>query len=55
VDLCAGIRRIPVVNESGSLEGILSIDDLLEQVCEELTDITRLIALQQRRERNEKT
>ena len=49
-----GIRRIPVVNERGGLEGILSIDDLLEQVCEELTDITRLIALQQRRERNEK-
>jgi CBS domain-containing protein len=49
-----GVRRIPVVNKSGSLEGILSIDDLLEQLCEELTDITKLIAWQQKRERDER-
>lgn len=49
-----GVRRIPVVNSRGGLEGILSIDDLLEQVCEELGDITRLIARQQKRERVER-
>jgi CBS domain-containing protein len=49
-----GVRRIPVVNDRGGLEGILSIDDLLEQVCEELTDITRLIAWQQKREKDER-
>jgi CBS domain-containing protein len=49
-----GVRRIPVVNKSGSLEGILSIEDLLEQLCEELTDITKLIAWQQKRERDER-
>jgi CBS domain-containing protein len=53
--MCArGIRRIPVVNERGGLLGILSIDDLMEQVCEELTDITKLIAWQQKREKEEK-
>lgn len=49
-----GIRRIPVVNDKGGLEGILSIDDLIEQVCEELTDITRLIAWQGKREKEER-
>jgi CBS domain-containing protein len=49
-----GVRRIPVVNKDGALEGILSLDDMLEQLCEELTDITRLIAWQQKRERDER-
>jgi CBS domain-containing protein len=50
-----GIRRVPVVNDRGGLEGILSVDDLVEQVCEELTDITKLIAWQQKREKEERT
>lgn len=50
-----GIRRVPVVNDRGGLVGILAVDDLVEQVCEELTDITKLIALQQKREKEERT
>lgn len=54
--MCAlGIRRVPVVNDRGGLEGILSIDDLVEQVCEELTDITKLISWQQKREKEQRT
>jgi CBS domain-containing protein len=47
-----GIRRAPVVNGSGSLEGILSVDDLVDRVCEELGEMTMLLALHQRRQNN---
>ena len=39
-----GIRRLPVVNESGELQGILSADDILELVVEQLSDIVGLIS-----------
>lgn len=45
-----GVRRIPVVNESGGLEGLLSIDDLLELIAEQLSDIVGLINKEQERE-----
>lgn len=45
-----GVRRIPVVNEAGGLEGLLSVDDLLELVAEQLTDIVGLIGKEQARE-----
>ncbi|MBI4793878.1 MAG: CBS domain-containing protein [Deltaproteobacteria bacterium] len=32
-----GIRRMPVVNDRGGLEGILAVDDILELLAEELT------------------
>lgn len=37
-----GIRRLPVVNEPGELQGILSTDDLLELIVEQLSDIVAL-------------
>lgn len=37
-----GIRRIPVVNDTGELEGILSVDDLLELFAEELNMIAEV-------------
>jgi len=39
-----GIRRLPVVNESDELQGILAADDILELVVEQLTDIVGLIS-----------
>lgn len=45
-----GIRRIPVVNEKGTLEGLLSVDDLLELLAEQLNDLVALISKEQNSE-----
>lgn len=37
-----GVRRIIVVNEQGGLEGILTVDDLLELLAEELTSLAKV-------------
>ena len=45
-----GIRRIPVVNSSGDLVGILAADDVIELLGEELSDIGQLVRREQERE-----
>jgi CBS domain-containing protein len=47
-----GIRRLPVVNDRGGLEGILTFDDVVELLSEELTDLAKLVAKEQKRERD---
>jgi len=46
-----GVRRIVVVNEKGSLVGILSVDDLFEFLSEELSDLVRLFMQERSREK----
>jgi CBS domain-containing protein len=47
-----GIRRLPVVNDRRGLEGILTFDDVIELLSEELTDLAKLVATEPKRERN---
>jgi len=49
--LCAhGIRRAPVVDESGALAGIITLDDLLPALAQELSNLAGLMRTQARRE-----
>lgn len=45
-----GVRRVIVVNETDGLEGILTMDDLLEFLVEELSGLVRLVKREQRLE-----
>ena len=47
----AGVRRLPVVNAEGLLEGIVTLDDTIGLLSEELTDLTRLVIHEQQKER----
>ncbi|MFC4931927.1 CBS domain-containing protein [Massilia sp. GCM10023247] len=46
-----GIRRVPVVNHNGALVGIVSADDLLEFLAEEMGDLSRISGSQQAHEK----
>jgi CBS domain-containing protein len=46
-----GVRRMPVVDQRGVLTGILAMDDLIEMLAEQLTDVAALIVHEQKRER----
>ncbi len=45
-----GVRRLPVLDESGRLAGIVAIDNLLEALAEQLDGVVRVIKAEQTRE-----
>ena len=45
------IRRVPVVNAAGGLTGIVSVDDLLEFLAEEMGELARIGPHQQSHEK----
>lgn len=45
-----GVRRVVVVDAAGRLVGILSLDDLVELLAEELSSLAKAISREQRRE-----
>jgi CBS domain-containing protein len=46
-----GIRRVPVVTDSGALCGIVSADDLLAFLAEEMEELSRISPYQQQHEK----
>ncbi len=45
-----GIRRIPVVNQEGGLEGIVSAEDILDLLAEEMTELAKVAPREQEHE-----
>ena len=45
-----GVRRIPVVDTDGRLQGIIAFDDLVDWMAQELTDLAQLVSREQQRE-----
>jgi len=45
-----GIRRIPVVDRKGGLVGIISLDDLIQLLADEMSELAKVIVREQARE-----
>jgi CBS domain-containing protein len=45
-----GVRRVPIVDTQGGLVGILTADDILDLVAEEMTALAKMVSREQRRE-----
>lgn len=41
-----GVRRVPVLQDDGTLAGIITMDDVLRLLAEQLLDVTRLVSRQ---------
>jgi len=50
-----GVRRMPVVDGSGGLVGILTQDDLLGLLAEEMTELAKLVSHERQREASGRT
>ena len=48
-----GIRRMLVVDDSGSLQGLLTADDAIELIAEQLSDLIQLVNREVTRERKQ--
>lgn len=46
-----GVRRVPVVGTRDQLVGILSLDDVLQSLADQLSDVARAVRMEQKVER----
>jgi CBS domain-containing protein len=46
-----GVRRLPIVEADGALAGILTLDDVLQYLTAQQSELVALVAREQRRER----
>ena len=46
------VRRVPVVNANGALIGIVTADDLIDLIAEQLASLVGMVQREQHRERN---
>jgi len=46
----SGVRRMPIVDHSGGLVGIVSVDDLIQLLAEEMGELAQLISKEQAQE-----
>jgi CBS domain-containing protein len=50
-----GVRRMPVVDRDGALVGIVTLDDLLSLLAEEMTELSKLVSRERQREATVRT